>query len=116
RYGIVRGGTPPVLVGKEWWTFFHSSLPLDTKYRRRYFMGAYAFWHDPPFHITRMTREPLLAGSDEDPWAEEKPLVIFPCGSRFENWTWLVSCGINDLKCFWVKIPHEAVINAAKSL
>jgi len=107
--GIIRGGTPPVLApdGKEYWTFFHSSLKLNDQYRRRYYMGAYAFESKPPFRITRITPEPLLAGSSQDQWAERKPLVVFPCGSDFKDDQWLVTMGINDICSAWIKIPHE---------
>ena len=106
KWGIIRGGTPPILFGREYWTFFHSSLPLTTKYRRRYFVGAYSFEAEPPWKITQVTEKPLLAGSDEDEWYPQKPLVVFPCGSILQGSTWLVTLGVNDLKCAWVKIPH----------
>ena len=105
-WGIIRGGTPPVLFGREYWTFFHSSLPLSTKYRRRYFMGAYSFHTEPPWRVTQFTARPLLAASDEDEWRPQKPLVVFPCGSVLQGNTWIVTMGVNDLKCAWIKIPH----------
>jgi predicted GH43/DUF377 family glycosyl hydrolase len=105
-WGVVRGGTPPVRFGREYWTFFHSSLPLATKYRRRYFMGAYSFEAEPPWRVTQVTTRPLLAASDEDEWWPQKPLVVFPCGAVLQGSTWLVSMGVNDLKCAWMKVPH----------
>ena len=107
NYGIIRGGTPPVLApdGAEYISFFHSSLP-DEKYHRRYYMGAYAFEAQPPFKVTRITREPLLAGSDQDVWSPRKPLVVFPCGSRLKEGKWLVTMGVNDLACAWIELPH----------
>ncbi len=105
-YGVIRGGTPPVLYGREYWTFFHSSLPLSTKYRRRYFMGAYSFMAKPPWTVTQYTMRPLLAGSDEDEWWPQKPLVVFPCGAVLQGSTWIITLGVNDLKCAWIKIPH----------
>lgn len=106
KWGTIRGGTPPILFGREYWTFFHSSLPLATKYRRRYFMGAYTFMAEPPWTVTQVTAKPLLAASDEDEWWPQKPLVVFPCGSVLQGNTWLVTMGVNDLKCAWMKIPH----------
>ena len=107
NYGTIRGGTPPVLVddGDEYLSFFHSSLP-DEKYHRHYYMGAYTFESQPPFRITRMTTEPLLAGSGQDVCSKNKPLVVFPCGSRLKNGKWLVTMGINDLASAWIEIPH----------
>ena len=106
-YGTIRGGTPPVLTddGDEYLTFFHSSLP-DEEYHRRYYMGAYTFEAQPPFRITRMTTEPLLAGSHQDVWSKDKPLVVFPCGSRLKDGKWLVTMGVNDLASAWIEIPH----------
>lgn len=108
RYGHIRGGTPPVRVEDEYITFFHSSMPW-TETKRRYYMGAYAFSAEPPFAPTRATLRPLLVGSQEDPWAEGKPLVVFPCGCQLQGDTWFVTLGVNDLCSAWVKIPHRVL-------
>jgi predicted GH43/DUF377 family glycosyl hydrolase len=107
KYGTIRGGTPPILTddGNEYLSFFHSSLP-DEKYHRRYYMGAYTFESQPPFRIMRMTTEPLLVGSEADIWSKDKPLVVFPCGSRLKDKKWLVTMGVNDLASAWIEIPH----------
>jgi predicted GH43/DUF377 family glycosyl hydrolase len=115
-YGIIRGGTPPVRIGSEYLTFFHSSLPTNDKFHRRYYMGAYAFEAKEPFRITRITPEPLLAGSQQDKWGEGKPLVVFPCGSRYKDGTWLVTMGINDIESAWIEIPHVEVEKRLMSL
>lgn len=106
KYGHVRGGTTPIRVGDHYITFFHSSMPWRGRFRR-YYMGAMAFEAKPPFTPVLWTREPLLTGSQNDPWQQRKPLVVFPCGAIFEKDKWLVSYGINDLKSGWVEIPHE---------
>jgi len=105
-YGEIRGGTPPVRVASEYITFFHSSLPWTNRFRR-YYMGAYAFDAKPPFAITRITKEPLLIGSQNDYWVEKKPLVVFPCGALLRGQEWLITLGVNDLKCGYIKIPHR---------
>lgn len=107
-YGEIRGGTPPVLVGDEYVTFFHSSLPWRGR-RKRYYAGAYAFAAKPPFAVTRMTRTPLLAGSEDDAMLIPAPLVIFPCGAVLDNAEWLVSFGVNDQSCGYARIPHAAL-------
>lgn len=106
KYGQVRGGTPPIQVGDQFITFFHSSLPWRGRYRR-YYMGAIAFESKPPFRPTLWTQEPLLVGSQNDPWQQRKPLVVFPCGAIFEDDFWTISLGVNDLKSAWLKLPHE---------
>jgi len=113
QYGHIRGGSNPILVGNEYVAFFHSSTPwidvsiADPKkqLRRRYHMGAYAFEAKPPFRITRITKEPLLSGSQEDPWQPGLPLVVFPCGALLKPQFWLVTMGINDYCTAWVEIP-----------
>lgn len=107
--GEIRGGTPPVKVGDYYWTFHHSSLPWKGRYRR-YYAGALAFDAKPPFTPRLITYQPLLTGSQNDPWAQHKPLVIFPCGAVIRDGTWLISCGINDMRAAWVEIPHEALL------
>ncbi len=108
QYGAIRGGTPPILVDGLLWTFMHSSLGWKHRYRR-YYAGAIAFEPAPPFRPVLITPEPLLQGSQNDEWAQRKPLVIFPCGSLFRDGKWLISCGVNDLKSAWVEIPHESL-------
>jgi predicted GH43/DUF377 family glycosyl hydrolase len=104
-YGLIRGGTPPILHDGFYWTFFHSSLPWEGRLRR-YFMGAIGFKPEPPFTPVRYTVKPLLIGSRNDTWAPNKPLVVFPCGAVLRGDKWLISYGINDLTCGWVEIPH----------
>lgn len=116
-YGEPRGGTPPVLVNGEYWTFFHSSTPWTAKpVKNRYHMGVYAFESRPPFRITRFSPIPLLSGSKEDPWFQGCPLVIFPGGAIFnaKTETWEIIMGINDCACGWIKIPHSEILKRAK--
>ena len=106
KHGEIRGGTPPVRVGDEYFSFFHSSLPWIGR-KRRYHMGAYAFEAHPPFRITRMSTMPILSGSKDDPWHDGLPLVVFPCGAILRNGTWTVTMGINDCESGWIEIPHN---------
>ncbi len=108
QYGAIRGGTPPILVDGLLWTFMHSSLGWKHRYRR-YYAGAIAFEPQPPFKPVLITPEPLLQGSQNDRWAQKKPLVVFPCGAIFKNDKWLISMGVNDLCSAWVEIPHKSL-------
>lgn len=114
-FGEIRGGTPPVLVDGEYWTFFHSSTPWN-KTKRQYHMGAYAFEAKPPFRITKITLDPLLSGSKQDRWFENKPLVVFPCGALLRDGKWLVTLGVNDLDCGWIEIPHAKLVSKTADL
>lgn len=112
HYGLARGGTPPVYVEEDnlYWTFFHSSLELGPRApRRRYYIGAYAFEPWPPFRPVLMTQRPLLVGSEHDPRELSAPLCVFPCGSLLDKGTWLVTFGVNDCACAWIKIPHDDI-------
>lgn len=109
KHGELRGGSPPVRIGDEYFCFVHSSMPWKTPLKR-YYMGAYAFEAKPPFKITRYTPNPLLCGSDKDPRNMGAPIVVFPCGNLFDGKTHLVTMGINDCRCAYIKIPHEDLI------
>jgi predicted GH43/DUF377 family glycosyl hydrolase len=109
EYGEIRGGTPPVRVGSEYWTFFHSSTPWRPPYRK-YHMGVYAFRAEPPFKLTRVSMFPILTGSPDDPSSPTKPVVVFACGAVLENKKWFVTFGVNDLKCGFIEIPHEQLL------
>jgi predicted GH43/DUF377 family glycosyl hydrolase len=106
-YGQPRGGSPPVRVGDEYVSFFHSAIDAHSWGCRRYFMGAYTFQAKPPFEITRITQNPLLTGSSMDRWAHPKPMVVFPGGAILRDQKWLVTFGVNDLDCAHITIPHE---------
>lgn len=104
KWGQMRGGSPPIRIKDEYVCFFHSSTPWTEK-KRQYHMGAYAFEAKPPFKVTRMTRKPLLSGSQKDPWVDGLPLVVFPCGAILDSKKYVVSMGINDYTSAWIEIP-----------
>lgn len=108
-HGTVRGGTPPILVGDRYLTFFHSRgnrVPGD---RWRYYMGAYTFAAEPPFAPIAMTPKPLLVGSGRDPQLERLPLVVFPNGAVRLMGGWRVSLGVNDVGIALLSISDEAL-------
>ncbi len=111
NYGEIRGGTPPVMVDGEYWTFFHSSLQIPNHKKRQYHMGAYAFKPEPPFEITRITPEPILSGSPADGGWPDKPPCVFPGGSKIVDGIWTVVGGCNDIRCFYMDILHEEVLS-----
>lgn len=113
--GQIRGGSNPVKHGGHYYSFFHSSMPWEGRLKR-YYMGAYAFESHPPFRITRMTNEPILAGSKHDTRILGGPLVVFPCGAVFRNDQWIVTGGLNDEATFWIKIPHQELMDKMKAV
>ncbi len=115
KWGEMRGGSPPVRIGDEYWCFFHSSSKWVPP-RRRYHMGAYAFEAKPPFKVTRISKKPILSGSEADRRNPGAPVVVFPCGSLLRNGEWLVVGGSNDCQCFWTRIPHEELLGTMRKL
>jgi predicted GH43/DUF377 family glycosyl hydrolase len=114
-YGEIRGGTTPVQVGDLFFSFHHSSLPWKGRYRR-YYAGAIAFETVPPYKPKMITTEPLLQGSQNDVWAQRKPLVVFPCGALMLKDNWLISMGVNDLKSAWLELPHESLLERMRPI
>jgi len=106
-FGDIRGGSPPGrLNDDEYLSFFHSALQWRGP-KRRYYMGAYTFEAKAPFEVKRMTSVPLLVGSERDFRAWESPLVIFAEGHVYEEGVHLVTFGVNDEQCGWIKIPNK---------
>jgi hypothetical protein len=117
KFGEVRGGTNPILADGLYWTFFHSSLPWING-KRRYYMGAYAFEAKAPFRIARMTTMPILTGTNQQDWWPGLPAVVFPCGAFFDNVRsqFVVSYGINDVDCGYIKIPLSDMLEITKKI
>lgn len=117
RFGLPRGGTPPILHDGLYWSFFHSSLEISpTPPRRRYYMGAYAFEAKPPFAPVLYTRRVLLTGSEADPREPSAPMCVFPCGTLLDANVWHVTLGVNDCACAWWRIPHNDLRKQMSSL
>lgn len=113
KWGHMRGGTNPIRIGDEYICFFHSSTPWTTK-KRQYHMGAYAFEAKPPFKVTRISSKPILSGSQDDPWKEGLPLVVFPCGAVLGPKNVVVTMGVNDYVSAWMEIPVKALDQVLK--
>jgi predicted GH43/DUF377 family glycosyl hydrolase len=93
--------------------FFHSTLDADDPPDiRRYYVGALLMDPKPPFRISKVSREPLLAGSIADDFVPQqrekihhhKAKVVFPGGAIKLQDSWLLSVGVNDSACKLVKI------------
>lgn len=79
RSGEMRGGASPVLVGDEWYHWFHARREANR--HRIYQMGCYTFTNKPPFHITRITPTPLMEADPKTKPEGQYCSCIFPCGS-----------------------------------
>jgi predicted GH43/DUF377 family glycosyl hydrolase len=108
EYGSIRGGTPPILLGDRYLTFFHSMRMSKAQQLKIYYAGAYTFKAEPPFDPVAITRDPLLVGDLTDKtrvlW---KHVVVFPCGAVKIDKNFLVSYGHNDYCLKLLKISEE---------
>ena len=79
-------------------------------------MGCYAFEAKPPFRVTRVSKKPILSGSENDPRNLGAPCVVFAEGVIHRDGEWLVVGGSNDCKCFWTRIPHDELLKTMRKL
>ncbi len=119
-WGVLRGGTPPLLEGDQYLGFFHTCKNLPTvqsegKNITHYFFGAYTFTKDAPFQLTQISPEPIVgkdfySGPSYNTW---KPLrVVFPCGHITDkNFVW-VAYGKQDHECWVVKLDKKKLLNS----
>lgn len=107
-WGAKRGGASPVLVGDEYWCFFHGAK--DVAGQRVYSGGAYTFEARPPFAPKRITPQPILLPGEKtgDCWAN----VVFPCGAIPRGGKWLVSYGYQDAECRIAEYDHADIEKA----
>lgn len=126
-WGVLRGGTTALFLEEEgeYLSFFHSSVDLGTvhsggKKMSHYFMGAYTFQKDPPFAITRISPEPIVAkgfysGESYKPYW--KPVrCVFPCGHIVEGDHIWISYGRQDHECWLVKLDKTALLESLRSI
>lgn len=84
KWGSVRGGTPAILVGDEYISFFHSMF-YDKVYNTRwYIFGAYTFDAKAPFCMKRISAEPIYfkemySAKSEQP-SSVPGFAVFPAG------------------------------------
>jgi predicted GH43/DUF377 family glycosyl hydrolase len=121
KWGELRGGTPALLIGKEYLGFFHSSIEIATEHSNgqvmpHYFIGAYTFQKEPPFAITRISEKPIIGkqfykGKNYSYYW--KPVrVVFPCGFYFDHeYIWL-TYGRQDHEIWIAKIDRAKLLES----
>lgn len=124
KWGVLRGGTPALLVDGEYLSFFHSSIDMPSEHSNgkkitHYFMGAYTFSAQPPFEIKKISSKPIVGpsfyhGAEHKTW---KPLrVVFPCGFVFNESTIWVAYGRQDHEIWIAKIDKRQLIQSLVTL
>jgi predicted GH43/DUF377 family glycosyl hydrolase len=113
-FGPIRGGTKPLLYNGQLLRFFHSRLDNEfAPVRFRYFIGAYLMENKPPFKVVRVSRKPILYGSEvsdlkrTDRPYHYKPNVVFVSGALPRSDGWELSVGENDSRCLLCKVTPE---------
>lgn len=108
-FGIIRGGTPAVLVDGEYLAFFHSVL------NGVYSMAAYTFEASPPFHLTRISPH-VFVHPDFYSSPKSNPIsnnnVVFPAGIVVEDDRILVSYGENDVAIKVLEIDKKLLFES----
>jgi predicted GH43/DUF377 family glycosyl hydrolase len=94
RGGEPRGGTSPVLVNGEFWSFFHDSTYIHD--RKTYRVGLYTFSPEPPFAIRRFTPEPIYVADKATNTHGNYCDCIFPRGAVWQDQRWLLASGVHD--------------------
>lgn len=92
--GELRGGASPVLVGDEWWCFFHSRVEQNG--HRIYNTGVFCFANKPPFRMTRIIPDPILVADPRSKPADQYASVVFAGGAVLADGRWIVAHGIHD--------------------
>ena len=120
-WGVLRGGTPGIIDGDHYLSFFHSSKKMATVHSNNqamphYFMGAYTFALEPPFEITGISPEPIIKkGFYSEPiyeryWGSVR--VVFPCGYIFdEDYVW-IAYGRQDHEACVLKLDKKGLLKS----
>lgn len=103
--GEPRGGPAPVLVGDEWWAFFHDRI--ESTGLRIYRTGLYTFDRDPPWTIRRYLPRPIVVADTSNKPADQYAAVVWTAGAVRDGHLWHLCDGIHDR---WTEIhqwTHE---------
>lgn len=119
--GELRGGTPAILDGDKYISFFHSSTPMKTVHSNddeiiHYFMGAYTYSCEPPFDITDISPAPIIGkgfyeGEIYTPyWHPTR--VVFPYGIVSNDVHIWISYGRQDHEIWIAKLDKKRLLES----
>jgi predicted GH43/DUF377 family glycosyl hydrolase len=121
KWGEMRGGTQAYQVENEYLSFFHSSKDISSIHSKgkkisHYFIGAYTFQSDPPFAITKVSPEPIIAKgfyASEPAYQTWKPLLcVFPGGYIFNDKYIWVAYGRQDFEIWIMKLDRQKLLDS----
>lgn len=120
QWGECRGSTPPLLVDGEYLVFFHSMVRIqsdisDDRKIPHYFFGAYTFSAAPPFEITKMTPNPIIAEGFYTR-ANFHSRVVYPGGYVISGSRIYLAYGRNDQELWIATIDNELLQESLKPL
>lgn len=95
--GELRGGSSPVRVGEEYYSFFHDRVEVNG--HRVYRMGLYTFEARPPFRVKRIIPYPLMTADRDTKPSDQYASVVFPGGAIRTKDHWVIAMGIHDKWC-----------------
>jgi FkbM family methyltransferase len=106
--GEIRGGAAPVLVGDEFWCWFHDRVELPDRHRV-YRTGLYTFEARPPFRLRRIVPKPLLVADRRTKPADQYASVVFPGGAVRDGAGWVIAIGVHDRWTELHKFDHAEI-------
>ncbi len=125
-WGELRGGTPALRTEDgDYLAFFHSSILMATIHSEEqsifhYFTGAYTFSAYPPFALTRISQEPIVApgfysGASYQPyWKNVK--VIFPCGYLYDGASLFLAYGRDDHEIWIAELDTRSFFDSLNQI
>lgn len=119
-WGERRGGTPAALVDGEYLAFFHSMNVTGSEASKgvhmyHYYMGAYTFSAEPPFHVKTMSRAPIVADGFYTYSSYDKR-VIFPGGFTVVGSSIYLAYGKDDNEAWIAIIDKNKLIDSLKPI
>eukprot|EP01041_Mallomonas_annulata_P006802 gene6802-13774_t len=124
EWGTIRGGTPALLIGDKYLTFFHSSKNYyNIKSRadfKVYFMGALTFSARPPFQILQISPQPLVTNTSYSFNSKNKFIgsmaVVFPMSFIILKDDIIFTVGKNDNQGYIVHTYLEPLLHSLKNV
>jgi len=122
NWGVIRGGTPAVLIETgEYLAFFHSVKKMATAnsngvLMNHYFIGAYTFASQPPFTLLRKSPEPIVgpgfySGIAYKPyWSFTQ--CVFPAGQVLDGDSIWISYGRQDHEIWVAKLDKKKLLDS----